>query len=153
MASNVQQAASVSSTDLATQIRVNMSKIKVLDNYLGIRGLLQAYLAQLKLYIGFNISQFSSDQEKTLFGISCLRNKTFNWIEAPLQEFLEKSPQEKRADTSVISNYMRYKEEIKKHFSVVNEAQAAETKLLSLQQEHGAAEYAVKFQHIASLTD
>ena len=66
---------------------------------------------------------------------------------------MEKSPQEKRADTSVISNYARYKEEIKKHFGVVNEAQAAETKLLSLRQEHGAAEYAAEFQRIASLTD
>ena len=130
-----------------------MSKVKVLNNYLSIRELLQAYLVQLELYIGFNISQFSLNQEKTLFGISCLRNKAFNWIEAPLQEFLEKSPQEKRADTSVISNYARYKEEIKKHFSVVNEAQAAEMKLLSLQQKHSAAEYAVEFQHITSLTD
>ena len=74
----------MSSTDLATQIRANMPKVKVLDNYLGVRGLLQAYLAQLKLYIRFNISQFSSDQEKTLFRISCLHNKAFNWIEAPL---------------------------------------------------------------------
>ena len=153
MASNVQQAASVSSTNLATQVRANVPKVKVLDNYLGVRGLLQAYLAQLELYIGFNISQFSSDQEKTLFGISCLRDKAFNWIEAPLREFLEKSPQEKRADISVISNYARYKEEIKKHFGVVNEAQAAEMKLLSLRQEHGAAEYAAEFQHITSLTD
>ena len=78
MASNVQQAVSVSSTDLATQVRANVSKIKVLDNYLDIRRLLQTYLAQLKLYIGFNISQFSLNQEKTLFGISCLRNKAFN---------------------------------------------------------------------------
>ena len=56
MASNVQWAVSVSSTDLATQVRANVSKIKVLNNYLGIRELLQAYLAQLELYIGFNIS-------------------------------------------------------------------------------------------------
>ena len=56
MVSNVQQAASVSSTDLATQIRANMSKVKVLNNYLGVRELLQAYLAQLELYIRFNIS-------------------------------------------------------------------------------------------------
>ena len=68
----------MSSTDLATQIRANVSKIKVLNNYLGIRELLQAYLAQLELYIGFNISQFSLNQEKTLFRISCLRNKAFN---------------------------------------------------------------------------
>ena len=46
----------MSSTDLATQVRANMSKVKVLDNYLSIRGLLQAYLAQLELYIEFNIS-------------------------------------------------------------------------------------------------
>ena len=48
---------------------------------------------------------------------------------------------------------MHYKKEIKKHFGVVNEAQAAETKLLSLWQKHDAAEYTVKFQHITSLTD
>ena len=46
----------MSSTDLATQVRANMSKIKILNNYLDVRELLQAYLAQLKLYIGFNIS-------------------------------------------------------------------------------------------------
>ena len=46
----------MSSTDLVTQVRANMPKVKVLDNYLGVRGLLQAYLAQLELYIGFNIS-------------------------------------------------------------------------------------------------
>ena len=128
MASNVQWAVSVSSTDLATQVRANVSKIKVLNNYLGVKELLQVYLAQLKLYIEFNISQFSLNQEKTLFGISCLRNKTFDWIEALLQEFLEKSPQEKRADISVISNYTCYKKEIKKHFGVVNKTQAAEMK-------------------------
>ena len=77
----------------------------------------------------------------------------FNWIEVTLQEFLEKSLKKKREDTSIISNYVSYKKEIKKHFGVVNEAQAAETKLLSLQQKHSAAEYAVKFQHITSLTD
>ena len=70
-----------------------------------------------------------------------------------LQEFLEKSPKEKREDTSIISNYAQYKKEIKKHFGVVNEAQAAEMKLLSLRQKHGAAEYAVEFQHITSLTN
>ena len=46
----------MSSTDLATQVRANVFKIKVSDNYLDIKGLLQVYLAQLKLYIGFNIS-------------------------------------------------------------------------------------------------
>ena len=56
MVSNVQWAASVNSTDLATQVRANVSKIKVSDNYLDVRELLQAYLAQLELYIGFNIS-------------------------------------------------------------------------------------------------
>ena len=56
MVSNVQQAVSVSSTDLVTQVRANMSKIKILNNYLSIRELLQVYLAQLKLYIGFNIN-------------------------------------------------------------------------------------------------
>ena len=153
MVSNVQWAVSVSSTDLATQVRANMSKIKILNNYLDIRELLWVYLVQLKLYIEFNISQFSLNQEKTLFEISCLHNKTFNWIEALLQEFLKKLSQEKRADTSVISNYVHYKKEIKKHFGVVNEAQAAETKLLSLWQKHSAVKYAVKFQHITSLTD
>ena len=77
----------------------------------------------------------------------------FNWIEVTLQEFLEKSLKKKREDTSIISNYVSYKKEIKKHFGVVNEAQAAETKLLSLWQKHDAAEYAVKFQCITSLTD
>ena len=46
----------MSSTDLVTQVRANMPKIKVLNNYLDVRELLQVYLAQLKLYIGFNIS-------------------------------------------------------------------------------------------------
>ena len=56
MVSNVQWAVSVSSTNLATQIRANVFKIKVSDNYLSIKELLQVYLAQLKLYIEFNIS-------------------------------------------------------------------------------------------------
>ena len=56
MVSNVQWAVSVSSTDLATQIRANVFKIKILDNYLSIKELLQVYFAQLKLYIEFNIN-------------------------------------------------------------------------------------------------
>ena len=48
----------MSSTDLATQIRANMFKIKILNNYLSVKELLQVYFAQLKLYIRFNINQF-----------------------------------------------------------------------------------------------
>ena len=62
-----------------------------------------------------------------------------------LQKFLEKSLKKKRENINIISNYIQYKKEIKKHFDVVNETQAAEMKLFSLWQKHDAAEYAVKF--------
>ena len=85
-----QRAASIVSQDSLTCEESEAPGVKVPDLYYGERDKLRPYIAQLKLYIGFNGLKFPGDQDKTLFGISRLRDTAFNWADPTLTEFLEK---------------------------------------------------------------
>ena len=90
-----QQAASIVSQDSPTCEESEAPEVKVPDLYYGECDKLRPYIAQLKLYIGFNGWKFSGDQDKTLFGISRLRDTAFNWADPTLTEFLEKDVKDK----------------------------------------------------------
>ena len=148
-----QWAASIVSQDSPTCEESEAPGVKVLDLYYRERDKLHPYIAQLKLYIGFNGWKFPGDQDKTLFGISQLRDTAFNWADPTLIKFLEKDVKGKWADDSFISDYAQYKVEIKKMFSIVNEWEAAEWKLHTLRQDGLAVTYAAEFQWITALTE
>ena len=148
-----QWAVSIVSQDLFTHEGSETSEVKVLNLYYGECDKLCPYIIQLKLYIEFNEQKFSEDQDKTLFGISWLRDTAFNWADLTLTEFLKKNVKDKWADNSFISDYAQYKVEIKKMFGIVNEWEAAEWKLHTLRQDGLAVTYAAEFQQITALTE
>ena len=148
-----QWAVSIVSQDSLTCEESETSEVKVLDLYYEECDKLCPYITQLKLYIEFNGQKFSEDQDKTLFGISWLRDITFNWADLTLTKFLKKNVKDKQADDLFISDYVQYKVEIKKMFSIVNEWEAAEWKLHILRQDELAVTYAAEFQWITVLTE
>ena len=149
----VQWAVSIVSQDSLTCEESETPEVKILNLYYEECNKLCPYIAQLELYIRFNEQKFSEDQDKTLFGISQLRNTTFNWADLTLIKFLKKNVKGKQADNSFISDYAQYKVEIKKMFSIVNEWEAAEWKLHTLRQDGLAVTYAAEFQQITALTE
>ena len=140
-----QWAVSIVSQDSLTCEESETSEVKVLNLYYGECDKLHPYITQLKLYIGFNGWKLSENQDKTLFGISWLRDTTFNWADFMLIKFLKKNVKDKWADDLFIFNYVQYKIEIKKMFSIVNEWEAAEWKLHILKQNELAVTYAAEF--------
>ena len=148
-----QWAVSIVSQDSLTCEESETPEVKILNLYYGECDKLCSYITQLKLYIEFNDWKFSEDQDKTLFGISWLRDTAFNWADLTLIKFLKKNVKGKWADDLFISNYVQYKVEIKKMFSIVNEWEAAEWKLHTLRQNELAVTYAAEFQWITALTE
>ncbi len=115
---------------------------------------LQGFLIKLELYIRFNQAKFTTEMNKDLYTVAYLKNAAFDWVNLKLHEFLKKSVRERKADKeSVFSNFKKFKKELRKAFSVIDEKWAAEWWLHILKMNWSAAKYAVKFQHITALTD
>jgi hypothetical protein len=60
-----------------------------------------------------------------LFAAALLRDAVFDWIDLSLQKFIEKTSAEKIKDTKfMFMNYNKFKEEIWRAFSVIDEKHA-----------------------------
>jgi len=79
MAISAQKSASTSQVNLQDlQQTINVLKIPAPNAFTGKRGKLRAFLAKLKLYIGFNQAKFRSEMNKGLFTVSYLKNAAFD---------------------------------------------------------------------------
>jgi len=64
-----------------------------------------------------------------LFTAALLKDAVFNWIDLSLQKFIEKTSAEKVKDTEfMFINYNKFKEEIWRVFSVIDEKHTAKWK-------------------------
>jgi len=57
---------------------INVLKVSALNAFTGERGKLRAFLAKLKLYIGFNQAKFRFEMNKGLFTVSYLKDAVFD---------------------------------------------------------------------------
>jgi len=129
-------------------------KVPPPDAFTGKRGKLRGFLAKLELYIGFNQAKFTTEMDKGLYTVAYLKDAAFDWVDPKLHEFLEKSVREREADKeSVFDNFKKFKKELRKAFSVVDEKWAAERQLHTLKMDWLAVKYAAEFQCITALTD
>src|SRR5277367_1186493 len=64
-------------------------KLALPDTFNGSRAKLKAHLAQVDLYIGFNLEKFRAETDKVMWAISFLRGAAFDWIEFFLNDFTE----------------------------------------------------------------
>ena len=131
-----------------------ISKISVLKLFTEKREKLQAFLIKLELYIKFNTDKFIHKMNKDLFVTFYLKNAAFNWINFQLHKFLDKSSQKKEwNETSIYSDFQKFKKDLWQIFRIINEKQTAKQQFYILWQTELMIIYAVKFQHIAVLTE
>ena len=155
MSVSTQKAASTSQVNLQGARTMNtVLKVPPPDVFTDKRGKLWGFLTKLKLYIKFNQAKFTTEMNKGLYTVAYLKNAAFDWVDPKLHEFLKKSVRKREADKeSVFDNFKKFKVELRKAFSVVDEKWAAEQWLHTLKMNQSAAKYAAEFQCIAVLTD
>ena len=79
MTISAQKSALTSQVNLqGLQHTINVSKVPALNAFTDERGKLRAFLAKLKLYIGFNQAKFRSEMDKGLFTVSYLKDAAFD---------------------------------------------------------------------------
>jgi len=79
MTTSAQKSALTSQVNLqGLQQTINVLKVSAPNVFTGGRGKLQAFLAKLELYIGFNQAKFRFKMNKGLFTVSYLKNAAFN---------------------------------------------------------------------------
>jgi len=155
MTTSAQKSALTSQVNLqGLQQTIDVPKVPALNAFTGERGKLRAFLAKLKLYIGFNQAKFRSEMNKGLFTVLYLKDAAFDWVNPKLHEFLDKTLKKQMNNKkSIFSNYKKFKDELWRAFEVVNKKQAAKRQLHILKMNKSAAKYAAEFQQIAALTD
>ena len=118
---NVGQA-SGSQVNLAAQrAAYEAPKVHIPDNFTEERGKLRAFLAKLKLYIGFNEAKFPDDLRKTLFTTSYLKNAAFNWVDPHLQEYMKLSNDEKKKNNDTIfTSWSHYQLVLQHTFEIID---------------------------------
>ena len=128
-------------------------KINTLELFDGSRGKLQAFFSQVELFFEFNAERFPTDEHKVLFASTYLRGPAFEWFNSFLTDFLNNEP-DKRDDNTVevTQNYSNFKNKLRQVFGNFDKEHSAEHRMQSLRQTGSAADYASKFQQLATQT-
>ena len=128
-------------------------KINTPEPYDSSRGKLRAFFSQIKLFFGFNVDRFPTDEHKVLFASTYLRGPAFKWFNSFLMDFLNNEP-DKRDDNTieVTQNYSNFKNKLRQVFGDFDKEHLAERRMQSLRQTRSAADYASKFQQLAAQT-
>ena len=89
-------------------------KIILLDTFNSNRSKLKAHLAQIDLYIGFNLEKFKSKVNKVMWAVSFLRGSAFDWIEFFLNDYVNNpSNNNRKLETlAIFESYIEYKKRI-----------------------------------------
>ena len=128
-------------------------KINTPEPFDGSRGKLQAFFSQIELFFGFNVDRFPTDKHKVLFASTYLRGPTFEWFNSFLTDFLNIEPDKRDNNTiEVTQNYLNFKNKLRQVFGDFDKEHSAEHRMQSLRQTGSAANYASKFQQLATQT-
>jgi hypothetical protein len=128
-------------------------KMTLPDTFNGSRSRLKAHLAQVDLYIGFNLDKFKTEVDKVMWAISFLRGAAFDWIEVFLNDFMDNKEDSREPETDAIfGSYAEYKKRINRVFGDIDAKRSAERHLQGLRQHKSATTYTAEFQQHAGRT-
>jgi hypothetical protein len=135
--------------------KVTSLKMTLLDTFNGNRSKLKAHLAQIDLYIGFNLEKFKSEVDKVMWAVSFLRGSAFDWIEFFLNDYVDNpSDDDREPETlAIFGSYAEYKKRINRVFGDIDAMRSAERHIQALRQYKSATAYAAEFQQYAGRTD
>jgi len=143
---------SIAGSDIGDERRGNTrddSKVQKPDLYYGDREKLEDWFHQIQMYFLFTPV---AKEKKTLFATTFLRGRAQHWIKPYLHKFLEDGPVD--GDTNgLFADFNTLKENMRLVFGVTNDKETAIRVIQHLRQKTSAAEYAVKFQEYALVTE
>src|SRR5271168_2223377 len=132
-------------TVIARPLRVNTP-----DAYRGERDLLDAFLLQCDIYIGFSGEKlFPTEVDKVLWVTTYLRGRALAWMQVYTQDLLtyQATPEEQQPLTrQIFGDYAVFKAQIRKIFGEIDPVRKAERELRGLRQSGSAAKYAAPFR-------
>ena len=123
-------------------------KLDAPEKYRGEKEVLSGFLTQIKSYLRYYNSIFTSEAAKTRFAASRLKDKALQWFELTLKNYLDYTKDDDRDDFTieVFEKYSKFEEEIKKVFGHVDEKLHAQERLGQLRQTKSTSIYATLFR-------
>jgi Retrotransposon gag protein/Zinc knuckle len=133
-------------------------RVKEPELFKGQPGQLEPFIAQLRLYFGFNTERLTTDQDKVVFATSYFRDKAYDWVAARLKDYLRNpgdAGHELREDETneIFENFNNFERRLTEVFGKVDKARTAVRQIMKLRQTTSAAAYAAEFQGVASKLD
>ena len=127
----------------------------LLNTFNSSRSKLKAYLAQIDLYISFNLKKFKSKVNKVMQVVSFLKGLAFNQIKFFLNNYVNNPSNNNREleMLAIFRSYMEYKKRINCIFGDINAIHLVERHIQALQQYKLATAYTVEFQQYTKRTD
>ena len=115
--------------------KVTSPKMTLPDTFNGNRSKLKAHLAQIDLYIGFNLEKFKSEVDKVMWAVSFLRGSAFDWIEFFLNDYVDNPSDDNREleTLAIFRSYMEYKKRINRVFRDIDIMRSIERHIQALQ--------------------
>lgn len=132
------------------------TKVSPPKRFDGTRGKLKGFLAGMDLYLRFNSSTFTTDQDKILAAGMNLEGDAMEWMQPLIEDHLgnEADLRLRKDDTErVFKSYNSFKKEMEKIFGEIDEARVAERKLQNLKQRGSASNYTTEFKQLQSKVD
>ena len=118
------------------------------EPFTGDRKKYDAFMLQSMMYFYWNEADFKDDEKKVMFMISYMRGDAYDWVKPKLREYFEKGTKSKHAGTITILSH--FQEATKAIWGNIDQTAIAEREIQGLRQRTSAADYATKFQAIAT---
>ena len=99
----------------------------------------------MRNYIDHNSHQFPTEETKTRYAATRLKDQALKWFSGVLEDFL-KGVDRQPFTKKVFGNYSEFEEEIKKVFGSKDEKRYAQERLSKLRQNKSAMAYATLFR-------
>ena len=80
-------------------------KVALPEKFLGQQNKLQAYLAQMEMFLHFNKKALLYQADQVIAAATYLKDKAFNWFKPKLKDFLERGKDMKKDTIRIFSNY------------------------------------------------
>ena len=135
--------------------KVTSSKMTLLDTFNSNRSKLKAHLAQIDLYIRFNLEKFKSKVNKVIQVVSFLKGLAFNQLEFFLNNYVNNLSDDNREleTLAIFRSYVEYKKRINCVFRDIDTIRSAERHIQALQQYKLVIAYTIEFQQYAKRID
>ena len=135
-----------SSFPITEAINTLAPKMKNPDVFYGVRSKLRSFLSQIMLYIELHPHEFPTEQSKVLYAASFLKGPAFEWFEPHLRTMRSANA----SRSALLDNFNLFCQALQNTYGDIDTRANAERTLGRLRQTGSAAEYASRFQQLAS---